>query len=294
MTQITLSIIIPFYRNAIQLNRLLKSIEIALVAAELELETEILIINDSPEVQAGELENILQEAKNNFKGSIELITNIKNSGVAFSRNVGLNIAKGEFLHLIDQDDEIKPAFYQTALVHLKTHDFVLTNGLFVYDKQKSYRIYYFKPLLTLKNLILDDFIRSPGQVVFKKSILGNLRFPEPRQFKGGDDRFFWILLFNLNRNIKAIFEHKPLYLANLHLENFSLDSTQLYQCCFDLWNQLSEEDFGSNQKYVNENINCLKYILKKEQNLVNWMAFVRYKYKLNRLVRFAIKKVILK
>jgi hypothetical protein len=60
-----------------------------------------------------------------------------------------------------------------------------------------------------------------------------------------------------------------------------------------IWEDWDFKELPIPKNWVNENILALKYILGKERNFKSFLAYIRYKFKLNRMIRFFIKKVLL-
>lgn len=96
MSPIKVSVIIPFY-NA---ENFLKGCIECLVNQTLK-EIEIILINDGSSDRGPD---IVEEYTRHFKNVF--LTNKKNSGQGESRNVGLEIARGEFVYFLDVDDFI--------------------------------------------------------------------------------------------------------------------------------------------------------------------------------------------
>lgn len=291
-----LSIIIPFYKRLPDVFRLVKSIYNSLESVEYKMQVELLVIIDSPENTLEELENVLLMELPSLRErlGLKIIHNGQNLGVAKTRNKGLALAKGTYIHIIDQDDEVHPDFYKRVWEALKKADWVLVNGLFCFDEaNKQQKIYYLKPRLNLKNFVLDDFLRSPGQVVFANKLQVGKAFISVENSAGADDRFFWIQQFALNPSIKASYIHKPLYIAHIHACNFSADSNQLYQCCLSIWEKWDFKETPISERWVKENMLALRYILEKETSILSFFAYISYKYRINRILRFVIKKVLL-
>lgn len=288
-----LSIIIPFYKRLPDVLRLVKSIYTSLESVEYKIQVELLIIIDSPENTIEELENVLLMELLSLRErlTLKIIHNGQNLGVAQTRNKGLALAKGTYIHIIDQDDEVHPDFYKRVWEALKKADWVLVNGLFCFDEAtKQQKIYYLKPRLNLKNFVLDDFLRSPGQVVFANKLQVGKAFISVEDSAGADDRFFWIQQFALNPSIKASYIQEPLYFAHIHTSNFSADVIQLYQCCFSIWEKWDFNAIPLSASWVKENKLALRYILGKEKNIFSFFAYIKYKFRLNRMIRFIIKK----
>ncbi|MCG9879512.1 MAG: glycosyltransferase [Bacteroidia bacterium] len=275
--------------------RLLQSVQKSLLLCNSGIQAEIIILIDSPENTIHELEMLLSEIPDlHSLCTVQVFYNEKNLGVAQTRNKGLALAKGEYIHLIDQDDEVHPDFYNKVSAVLQNHDWVLVNGLFQFDLvQKSQKIYYLKPALTLHNFVTDDFLRSPGQVVFARKLKLGKAFISVPNSAGADDRFFWIQQFALNPNMRVAYLSDPLYIAHIHNENFSADSMQLYQCCLSIWEEWDYAELPIPEKWIYENVSALKYILGKDKSLTSFWFYIKYKYKLNRMIRFVVKRVLL-
>ncbi|NQV30150.1 MAG: glycosyltransferase family 2 protein [Candidatus Marinimicrobia bacterium] len=87
-----ISVIIPTYNRARTIERALLSVLRQTYPA-----LEIIVVDDASDDSTPE---ILAE----FKGKIKLITNESNRGVSFSRNVGINSARGDWIAFLDSDD----------------------------------------------------------------------------------------------------------------------------------------------------------------------------------------------
>jgi hypothetical protein len=140
-----------------------------------------------------------------------------------------------------------------------------------------------------KEIIIDDFIRSPGQVLFKKDLAKSIAFRDVPCYRGCDDRFFWIEMFNANEGMNTLYIDKLCYIANIHQSNFSLDSMQLYKCSLAMWQAIGKEKFGKDKKYVESNMACLEYITNTNSSFLNRIHFLSYKFKPYRVIRYLFK-----
>lgn len=94
---IDLSIVIPVYNVEEYLEICLNSVlEIK------NIKTQIICVNDASTDNSND---ILNEYKN--KSIIEIYSNVKNSGLAYTRNVGLQHAEGKYVMFVDSDDFIQ-------------------------------------------------------------------------------------------------------------------------------------------------------------------------------------------
>lgn len=93
----TVSVIIPCYRDSATLERAIKS-----VLAQSYPAIEIIVVNDcSPESE--EIENIVA-----CYPQVRYLRNDNNLGLAGSRNAGVAVASGDYIALLDADDEYHP------------------------------------------------------------------------------------------------------------------------------------------------------------------------------------------
>lgn len=294
-----ISIIIPFYRGEAFIDKLFQSLAQAISHCNSKLiRFEIVIIIDSPETES---ENLIYTSQNHFiefsNVNVVIEKNPVNLGVASSRNRALLMCKGNYIHIIDQDDEIDPNFYVFTLSNISNFNFILVNGIVRYSNSKynKHLLYYVNPRLSLKNLILDDFIRSPGQVIFSKELTDGVQFPITSKYKGADDKFFWVLMFHVNEKIKPIYIDSPLYYANIHESNYSLDNLNLQLSALENWEIIqSTRQLGTYRKYVKRNINYLRYITGQSINYLEKIDGIKekliYSFDINRLVRYFIKR----
>jgi|GEM_PF-5946890 len=294
-----ISIIIPYYKGEKFIATLLISISQAIENVIGDFSFEIILVIDSIETEVETIKNLTEEYFFGFINvRIKVLKNTTNMGVAGTRNRAIKESNGDFLHIIDQDDLVKPKFYSkvTALFH--QYNFILVNGVACYTNKKynSHKLYYFAPLITIKGLLCDDFIRSPGQVVFSKFLSEKSSFPEPKEYKGADDRFFWISLMIQHKNkIKATYIAEPEYIANIHENNYSNDGVNLKRSALEVWNLIEKKsDFKIYTHLITNDKLRLRYGINDGLNTTDkifglWLN-IKYFLTLNKLVRFLIKR----
>jgi glycosyltransferase involved in cell wall biosynthesis len=116
-----LSVVIPFYNLGAYLEDTLASIR-----ATSYLPYEVIIVNDgSTDPKSLEL---LQKIEEQGVAHIRLV-HTENQGLASARNVGAEVAKGEFLAFVDADDLVEPDFFPRAIEVLRRY----ANVAFVYS-----------------------------------------------------------------------------------------------------------------------------------------------------------------
>lgn len=98
---IRFSVIIPVYNACETICRCLDS----LLATKLEVE--VIVVNDGSTDKTGEILNEYAE-----KDTRILVVNQENRGVSAARNVGLTLAKGEYILFVDSDDYVAERYFE--------------------------------------------------------------------------------------------------------------------------------------------------------------------------------------
>jgi glycosyltransferase involved in cell wall biosynthesis len=118
---------------------------------------------------------------------IKLVKHEKNRGLSAARNTGIDVAKGEFVHFMDVDDEINSDYYKSMVEAIsETGSDIACGGMI--NEKKSYKTWLFKKraVFTATNDKLKaTFVGKWGYVwryLFKLDFLKqhNLRFEEGR------------------------------------------------------------------------------------------------------------------
>ncbi len=102
------SVVIPFYNNPSEAIRALKS-----VLSQTHKNIEILLVDDGSKTNTDELKEFIKN-----KDNIRLIKQPKNAGVSAARNKGIAEANGQYIALLDSDDEFAPDKIETQLAYM--------------------------------------------------------------------------------------------------------------------------------------------------------------------------------
>lgn len=291
-----LSVIIPFYKGEVFVHNCVSSIVASYCKIKPGcLSLELFVIIDS-NTTVEEVKILLPaDAFNFFNITIE--KNEFNVGVAATRNRGISLATGDYIYLIDQDDKVFPDFLERVFDFMTLGaDFILCNGLYHFaEKNFTLKIYYFRPAITLKNIALKDIIRSPGQVVVKRSVISEYKFPVPLKHYGCDDKFCWISIFAANPSLKTGYVHQCIYNATMHEANYSNAYRELYYCGLELWNTILHKSVSSEiNALASRNMNFYKHMLKAKRSAHEYFSgmfeSVCYHFYPNKLLSFTIKK----
>jgi glycosyltransferase involved in cell wall biosynthesis len=148
---------------------------------------EIIVIDDG---STDNTEEILQKYSDDKK---ILYIKKKNGGPASARNIGLKIASGEYIALLDADDiwDKDKLTKQISFLENGNFDLVHTNRFFIDDATKKEWISYTP--YTTKHLIRENFIIN-SSVLLKTNILKQNLFKEDRAFFAIEDYDLWLRL----------------------------------------------------------------------------------------------------
>ncbi|NIY49742.1 glycosyltransferase family 2 protein [Cedecea colo] len=183
-----LSIIIPSYNNAEFIVDTLSSLQAGITE-----EVELIIVNDGSTDGTGE--RIKAFYQDNPDIHVKYIYQT-NSGVAITRNVGLENATGKYIGFVDSDDIVSPDYFDILLPVLREEkydiiEFNLTrdiNKLFDKAKANNTPILLNEIFLSDKQLtILAPTFRAAQwhlmTKIFHRNIIGQDRFEEHRRYE---------------------------------------------------------------------------------------------------------------
>lgn len=224
------SIIIPFYKGNLYINRTLSCIEnnvnYCSIHDDIRISIETIIINDYPD------EDVILEKE--YRGChLSIYKNKENCGIHFSRVRGINLAKGKYVILLDQDDMIKDNALYSQCQAIKEGDIVFSDG-YIEDLRngvmKQFTIFRNKivaPYILNINTYLcaDNPIISPGQVLMKRTSIPIAWMQHILKENGSDDLLLWILF--LSDDKKAYYNSDILYIHKYTGANYSLNNLRM-------------------------------------------------------------------
>lgn len=152
-----ISIIIPVYNIEKYIADCIDSV----IKQQLPFEIECIIVDDCSTDTSYDVVNRIIRNYTGTKIDFHLLKNQNNSGVSFTRNVGLDVVKGVFIFFLDGDDLLA----ENAIVELyngfDNHDVVIVSGMV--KAFKGTEFYIHNPRWQVKNkcrLNYRDFIRT--------------------------------------------------------------------------------------------------------------------------------------
>ncbi len=250
-----LSVIVPVYNTEKYLGKCIESI-----LGQTQKDTEIILIDDSSTDKSLDIMNSYQE-KN--PRSIKILQTKQNSGPATARNLGLNIATGEYIGFVDSDDFITPTMYEEMITVCEetSSDMARTNqrvlilgidkGFFKKNKDTTFKVI---------NAKTDDrfIIAEPPcatNKLFKRELIGDEKFPEGIKW---EDYPFTVPLTIKANQIASIPERH--YTYNMHRSNTTFTDARvlnshlldIFTCSDIIGEKCITEDMNSNLRYLLE------------------------------------------
>ena len=183
-----ISVVVPLYHGDMYINKIIEQEERVLSEGFCEKSIfELIFVNDNPEGKIDE------DLKSEWI-DIHVVNNAENQGIQASRIIGLSHSTGEYIHFLDQDDEISPDFYRSQLKHIGDADAVYCrcyNG----NRQPFNRDRIFETAFDKENIFSVCPVISPGQVLIRKDSIPEFWRTHVLKNIGSDDYFLWLCMY---------------------------------------------------------------------------------------------------
>ena len=219
------SIVIPTYNNAKFLKRALQSIKI-----QTSSNFEIIIIDNFSQDNTEEI--IKNSGLKNLK-----YKKISNNGIiAKSRNYGLELSKGDWIHFLDSDDTLhKDKIKFLSENSINNYDLVCTGQKIVEEVTKKFKIWKFGPYEKnfYEKLLLQGNRFSTSASVIKREFLikNKINFDERKEFVTAEDYDFFLNIVLKGAKVKFFdeilgehYRHKNSQSSNYSLHKKSIQS----------------------------------------------------------------------
>lgn len=260
MTQILISVIVPIYKGKKYIPFIIEQIEKCADQIKKNIAVELLLINDYPDEKLEEY-----ESKKIF---IRVINTEINRGIQGARIRGVELSRGVFILMLDQDDRIKDTYLCSQLDHIKKYkaDAVvcraINEGRVFYNSIRCFeQVINFNYMLEKGNSIV-----SPGQVLIRKESISYIWKSNLLKNGGADDWLLWISMlaegkqFALNND--CLYEHM------INGYNTSLNSNRMIDSDMEILQIMKRQDvFSSKQIQLFEN--TLNELLKQRINTLD-------------------------
>lgn len=168
---VKISIIMPVFNTEKYLNKSIQS-----VLNQTIKDIELICIDDAS------TDNSLMILMNMKKkdNRIKIIHNDKNQGPSISRNKGIELASGEFLGFMDDDDYVDLKFFETLYNY--SNDYDIVTGIYVLSTNYSFKYIHYIPYFSniyYKGNIVDS--------IFRRSFINEHNIKFPNKIRIGED-----------------------------------------------------------------------------------------------------------
>ena len=248
MQIVTVSIIIAVYNEEIGLRNFLDSI-----INQTYPHLEIILVDDGSTDNSGKIcDEYVQ------KDDRIVVVHLSNKGIAFARNTGLNIAKGDYIMFADADDSLEPTFCEKALkmaleknVDVVSFGYTKTffNGKTRILKTNNPRVISSSEAIRIL-ITLEDIIHGyVWNKIYKRALFENVRFSLKRTFS---DQSVNYLLFDRAKKIylsDEVLYHYKRRQGSLSSSHYLPDSIQNR---FQMWHDrllFIQQNYPENETY---------------------------------------------
>lgn len=197
-----ISVIIPSYKPKEYINECLASLGQQTLGNRLfEI---IIVLNGCCEPWYAQINELCNKLLSN---NIVHIIQTDQGGVSNARNIALNIAEGEYIAFIDDDDYISPNYLEELLKYSTDRCVALSDSIYVHDKGKNidYDNPHHRNFEKNKNSNHSTlfgsrvYFNGPCMKLIHRSIIGDKRFNP--NFKNGEDN---LMMFGISNKISKI------------------------------------------------------------------------------------------
>lgn len=203
-----ISVVIPTYKRPELLDRLLASI-----AQQTQKPDEVIVVDDCSKMDDKYLEVIERHKTSPYQ--LGFLSLEKNSGAPTARNTGINLAKGEWVALVDDDDEWLPEKLSKQIELINSSQ--VENLGFVYTwtaakgqkGQESYESCISVRGNTKKALLVTNYIMSASVLIKKEALQKTGGFQT--DFPSCQDWDAWIRIALLNYGFDVVEEVLTIY-----------------------------------------------------------------------------------
>lgn len=199
-----ISVIVPAYNIAPYIERCVNSI-----LNQTYSNLEILLVDDGSTDDTPAIVDRLAEKDCRIR-----VFHIENNGVSNARNTALDVAKGDYISIIDGDDWIEPTLFEDAIMAMNKHD----ADAFMFEYYVDYEtrkdahsvnenLYGVIDSKKAIQYSIDVENRFAWSKIFKKSLTDNIFF-DTDIILGEDTLYICNVLANAN---KVVYSNKPYY-----------------------------------------------------------------------------------
>lgn len=283
MDEIKISVIIPVYNNETTIVRCIESVINQTLDG-----IEIIVIDDG---STDNSYNIVSEYSNKYSNL--RVVKSKHQGQGLSRNIGLQMAKGEYIGFVDGDDAISDVMYERLYQKIGDADICQCNAWVVqsHNEHKA-ELKRFEGEIEVKDRVkyMNEFfftyIHSHGccNKIYRKSFLdvNNIQFADNAKVHSEDLYFNILAVKKLN---KIVFVDEMLYYyyqyKDSHSRSFSIEKVRKLCSLFDM---VTNDEF----KYILARLGVMNICINLTEFNCNYSEILSRK-DFRRLIKLSLK-----
>lgn len=214
---VMISVIVPVYNISEYLPRCLDSI-----LKQTYEDLEIILIDDGSTDESGKICDAYEIKDHRVK-----VIHKENGGVSSARNIGLDIAKGDYIGFVDGDDLLEERLFEILLKNAEKYQCDISccqlatidvdgTKKNIYDVKSQ----FFAQDYLIKHYFFDSFVKdtmySQCNKIFKSTLIENIRY---KQYKYGEDILF---VFEALARSNGMFYDEYVGYYYLHRENSAM------------------------------------------------------------------------
>jgi len=204
-----ISVVIPTYNRERFLKRAIES-----VLNQTFQDFELIIVDDGSTDKTKEVVDSFQSNK------IKYIYQKNSGGAAFPKNTGIKIAQGEYIAILDSDDEWLPEKLEKQIGFFEKHSEISVVGCnFLINGQKEYKVPKYKNVF--KQMLITDNMGPGSIMIYRREVFNKVGLFD-ENLKSGQDKEMRI---RLAQEYKFGFIDKPL--VNYYIGHNNISSSGL-------------------------------------------------------------------
>lgn len=224
-----ISIIVPLYRGKQYINNILKMVQGFIYE---KAETELIFVNDFPD-------ELIECTDVKYEFAVKVINHESNYGIHRSRMDGLELAVGEYIVFLDQDDILEQDYLETQFKAIEDGQAVFSNGYW-----RDGELIYSDSNPTFQHYSYEEYLKSGyplvslGQLMIKREAIPIEWTENPMEHNGCDDLLLWILM--MLHKVDIAVNEAPVYIHVEDGNNASLNYSQMALSIQDVKNRVMQ------------------------------------------------------
>ena len=244
-----ISIVMPSYNHGKFISKSIDSI-----INQTYINWELIIVDNNSE---DETKKVLSSYESEKRIKVYFVNN--NGSIGYSRNIGINKSKADFIAFIDSDDLWSPKKLEECVIYLKKYDFIFHDvkiNVLSNSKNKTITLptFYNIENNTLKALLINGNPVVNSSVITKKSLLLKVGgIDETKEINRSVDFNTWLKIATVTNRfkyLKKVLGENLIHENNLSLQNMMPSIKSATKQFVKLLNQREKKQFESRLFFI--------------------------------------------